>query len=112
REAHRGKGTVVGYLYPRADRAGRATVGIANSKLGVAVAIHYSTKEFPRCGNWQHCGQREYVAALEPMNGTVDGRDKDRARGLLDTLKAGQTRTYRYSIEVLTDNRAIQNLLK
>jgi len=111
-EKHRGKGSVVGYLYPRPDRAGRATVGIANPKLGIAVAIHYSTKEFPRCGNWQHYGQREYVAALEPMNGTVDGRDKDRARGLLDSLKAGQTKTYRYSIEVLADKSEIQKLLK
>ena len=74
------------------------------------VAIHYSTREFPRCGNWQHWGLHEYVTALEPMNGGVEGRDKDRARGWLDTLKAGGKKTYRYEIEVVTEREGINAL--
>jgi hypothetical protein len=101
---------IVAYLYPRADEHGDTTVGIVNRKLELGVAVHYNTAEFPRCGNWQNPARHEYVAALEPMNGTVDGRDKDRARGFMDTLTPGQSKTYRYSLEVVSGPR-IQELL-
>ena len=52
------------------------------------------------------------MTALEPMNGTVDGRDKDRARGLMDTLKAGQRKVYEYEIEAVTDKSAMEALAK
>jgi hypothetical protein len=110
-DEHRGRGEAVAYLFPKADEEGRAVVGVVNPKLQLGLVIRYSTKEFPRCANWQHWGKHEYVAALEPMNGTVGGRDKDRAAGLLDTLKAGQRKTYRYAIEVLT-GPAVQDLLR
>lgn len=110
---HAGEGCVVGYLFPKAlDRAGRTTVGIVNRRLGLGVAVHYSTREFGRCGNWQHLGRHEYVSALEPMNGTVDGRDKDRARGLMDTLAAGASKTYRYRIEVVSGRAGVEGLRK
>jgi len=109
--SHRGAGCVVGYAYPRAaDRSGRTTVGLVNRKLNLGVAIRYSTKEFPRCGNWQKLAPYEYVCAIEPMNGTVEGRDKDRARGLMDTLKAGQRKTYRYQMEVVSDRAGVESL--
>ena len=109
-DAHRGEGSAVAYLFPKGDKSGRATVGVVNKKLGIGVAVRYSTRDFPRCGNWQHWGPGEYVTALEPMNGTVDGRDRDRARGLLDTLKAGARKTYRYTIEAVTDRAGIDAL--
>src|SRR5204863_8777516 len=109
--AHAGTGSAVGYVYPRVTgRDGRATVGVINPRLNLGIAIHYSTKEFPRCGNWQHWGKHEYIAALEPMNGTVEGRDKDRARGLMDTLQPGQQKTYRYKIEVVTTRDGVGSL--
>jgi hypothetical protein len=49
---------------------------------------------------------------LEPANGGVEGRDKDRARGWLDHLPAGGTKKYRYQIEVLTGKAELQSLLK
>jgi hypothetical protein len=70
---------VVAYIYPKAGPDGRATVGIFNKKLPLRLTFDNSTEQFPRCGNWQRCAEHEYVAALEPMNGTVDGRDQDRA---------------------------------
>lgn len=110
-EAHRGETSAVAYLFPKPDKQGRATVGIVNRKLGMGVAIRYSTRDFPRCGNWQHFGPGgEYVTALEPMNGTIAGRDKDRASGDLDTLKPGGMKTYRYSIEVAADRAGIDAL--
>ncbi len=103
-DAHHGPESVVAYLYPKPDAQGRATVGVVNAKLGLGFAIHYSTKDFPRCGNWQHWGRHEYVTALEPMNGGVDGRDKDRARGWLDSLAPGGRKTYQYQLEVVTSD--------
>jgi hypothetical protein len=110
-DSHRGSNESVAYLYPRpTDRAGRTTVGIINRKLGLGVAIRYSTKEFPRCINWQHWGPGEYVTALEPTNGTVRGRWKDREDGLMDTIPAGARKTYRYQIEVVAGREGIESL--
>jgi hypothetical protein len=110
---HRGPTSAVAYLFPKStDRAGNTTVALVNRKLGVGVAIHYNTKQFPRCANWQHFGPREYVTALEPMNGTVDGRWKDRERGLLDQIEAGGRKVYRYAIEVVADRTGLDALVR
>jgi hypothetical protein len=108
---HTGSTSFVGYIYPKPDRQGLATVGVVNPKLNLGVSIVYNVNEFPRCANWQHWGRHEYVAALEPAaGGTVEGRDKDRARGLLDSLKAGQHKIYHYTINVVDDARGIARL--
>ena len=83
---------------------------MVNPKLKLGVAIHYNTKQFPRCGNWQHFGPREYVTALEPMNGTIDGRAADRANKLLDFIQPAGKKTYRYTIEVVTSRTALAQL--
>ena len=102
-ESHRGPNSAVAYFFPKpTDAAGHTTVGIVNPKLLLGVAIHYNTKQFPRLGNWQHFGPGEYVTALEPMNGTVDGRERDRQRGLLDQIEPGGKKIYEYQLEVLT----------
>ena len=110
-ETHRGANSAVGYFFPRpTDAAGNATVGLVNTKLSIAAAIHYNTKQFPRVGNWQHFGAGEYVTALEPMNGTVAGRAEDRRRGLLDQIEPGQRKLYAYQIEAVTDPSRIESL--
>lgn len=110
-QAHRGATEAVAYLYPRpTDRAGRTKVGIVNRKLGFGVAVRYSTREFPRCVNWQHWGPGEYVTALEPANGSVEGRAKDRAEGTLDSIEAGQRKTYQYQIAVVNTRDDINAL--
>jgi hypothetical protein len=110
-EGHRGSNSAVAYFFPKpTDPAGRTTVGIVNPKLSLGVAIHYNTKQFPRLGNWQHFGPHEYVTALEPINGTVDGRAIDRQRGLLDHIEPGGTKTYEYELEILTAKSALDSL--
>jgi hypothetical protein len=101
RDDRKGAESTVAYLTPKAAPDGKVTVGIINPKLNLGVAVRYNANEFPRCVNWQHLGPHEYVAALEPANGGVQGRDKDRANAWLDTLKAGAKKTYRYEFEVL-----------
>lgn len=113
KQSHRGSNSAVAYLFPKpTDQTGRTTVAVVNRELGVGMAIHYSTKEFPRCGNWQHFGPHEYVTALEPMNGTVNGRWKDREQGLLDTIEAGGRKSYRYTLEAITDRSKLDELRK
>jgi hypothetical protein len=110
-ESHRGSNSAVGYLFPEpTDSAGNTTVALVNAKLSLGVAIHYNTRQFPRCANWQHFGPREYVTALEPMNGTVDGRAKDRQRGSLDKIDAYGTKTYQYQLEVVTNPKRIEEM--
>lgn len=109
-DAHRGATEAVAYLYPKAGRDGRAIVGLVNRKLGVGLAIDYSTREFGRCVNWQHWGPGEYVTALEPSNGSVEGRAKDRAEGTLDQLEPGGRKTYRYAIRVVSERAEIDAL--
>jgi hypothetical protein len=111
-EEHRGFTEAVAYLYPRSSgKNGQVTVGVVNRKLGLGLAIRYSTREFPRCINWQHWGPGEYVTALEPVNGTVAGRAKDREQGLLDEIAAGGTKRYRYRIEAVTQREGFEELL-
>ena len=110
-EAHRGPDSAVAYLFPKpADRAGNVTVGIVNPKLNFGVAVRYNARQFPRCGNWQHFGPREYVTALEPMNGTIDGRAADRANKLLDFIQPGGKKVYLYTIEVVTSRQGLGQL--
>ncbi|HTL28040.1 MAG TPA: DUF4432 family protein [Tepidisphaeraceae bacterium] len=110
-ETWNGSNEAVAYLYPEpADKSGRTTVGLVNRKLGIGVAIRYSTKEFTRCVNWQHWGKQEYVTALEPSNGSVEGRAKDRKDGVLDQLKPGERKHYRYQIQVAVGREQIERL--
>ena len=110
-EAHRGPDSAVAYLFPKAiDRAGNTTVAIVNRKLSLGVAIHYNIKQFRRCGNWQHFGPGEYVTALEPMNGTIEGRASDRKNKLLDFIPPGGKKVYRYQIEIVTERKMIESL--
>lgn len=110
-ERYDGSNEEVAYLFPKAqDKSGRTTVGLVNRKLGMGIAIHYSVREFKRCVNWQHFGKHEYVTALEPSNGSVEGRAKDRKDGVLDNLKPGGHRRYNYQIEVLSSREGIDAL--
>ncbi len=107
---HSGPTSFVGYIYPKPEKGGAATVAIVNPKLQIGVAVRYNTAQFPRVANWQHWGKHEYVCALEPANGTVESRERDCARGLLDTLKAGQTKKYEYTISVASGKEQIEKL--
>jgi hypothetical protein len=109
-ESHRGSVEAVAYLYPKARSNGATRVGLVNRKLGIGVAIDYNVREFGRCVNWQHWGPGEYVTALEPSNGSVEGRAKDRAEGTLDSIEPGGKKTYRYAIRVMTEKAELEEL--
>ncbi len=95
------------YVEPNARRSPRVRVGLWNAKLKLGVAIEYAKREFPRLGQWMHWGEREYVSAIEPMTAGVEGRDQDRQRGWLRTIRPRETLQYRYSIEVVANRSDI-----
>lgn len=110
-DRHRGANEAVAYLYPKpTSKAGQTTVGLVNRKLGLGVAVEYNTRQFGRCINWQHFGPGEYVTALEPANGSVAGRWKDRADGILDHIPPGESKIYQYRLSALGDRAALAAL--
>lgn len=110
RKDHAGGNEAAAYVKPGVTR-GVATVGLVNRELSIGVAVQYDPKQFPRCANWQHLGAGEYVTALEPMTGTVSGRDKDRASGDLVVIPAGGKKSYRYRIHALAGEVQLKPLL-
>jgi hypothetical protein len=48
-----------------------------------------------------------YVTGLEPANCWVEGRDRDRERGILQFLEPGETREYSLELTVLDGQEAL-----
>jgi len=113
RADHRGWGEYFTYIDPPADRNGMVLAGVVNKKRGYGVKVEYAKKDFPRMGNWQHWGPAgEYVGALEPMTGSVEGREVDRQRGWLKTLKPGQKASYRCTLAAINKKNDLEKLLR
>jgi hypothetical protein len=112
-DSHRGDPGIFGYIDCPTDASGMVVSGLVNRKRGLAVRVEFPKAEYPRLGNWQHWGpDGEYVGALEPMTGGVEGRPLDRERGWLLTLKPGETRSYHCTITATADKGEMEKLLK
>lgn len=72
-----------------------------NGGAGLGVYVKYRQAELPRFTQWKMVCAGTYVTGLEPANCLVEGRDKDRARGILQLLKPGEQREYVLEIGVL-----------
>ena len=65
-----------------------------NGGKGLTVSVRYRQRELPRLIEWKMVGEDVYCVGIEPANCLVEGRDKDRANGILEFLDPGETRTY------------------
>jgi len=85
------------------DAEGHAHSAIVNEKLldGIAVYVKYHRNELPRFIEWKMMGEGTYVVGMEPANGLVVGRDKERKWGTLQYLKPQETREFHIEIGVL-----------
>ncbi len=87
------------------DQAGNTFAALINRNLPGGQAfgfyVKYNKKELPFFTQWKMNGAREYVVGMEPANCHVEGRGSERARGTLQFLKPGETRTYRLELGVL-----------
>lgn len=79
-----------------------------NAGRGLGVYVRYKKGELTRLIQWKMLDERTYVVGLEPANCLVEGRDKERERGTLSTLKPGASKSFHLEIGVLPDNGAIE----
>lgn len=81
-----------------------------NNGQGLGVYLRYRQAELPRLIQWKMVCAGTYVTGLEPANCLVEGRDKDRERGILQFLEPGEEREYRLEIGVLANNAEIDGM--
>jgi len=94
-----------------ADQDGFVTILLVNRGFnngqGLGAYVKYRQAELPKLIQWKMVCAGTYVTGLEPANCLVEGRDKDRARGILQFLQPGEQREYMLEIGVLATNAEI-----
>ncbi len=85
-----------------ADAHGNTFCALENAKLGIALKLSFNKQELPFFTQWKSIASGDYVMGLEPGNCHVEGIDKERARGTLQVLKAGETRSVTITLDVLS----------
>ncbi|GAB4041331.1 aldose 1-epimerase family protein [Spirosoma jeollabukense] len=110
-EEHSGTGEAVASIDVTPDSSGLCTVGLHNSRIGIALAMRFHKEQLPWFINWQHWGKGEYVTGLEPATNPLIGQTKAREINQLLFLAPGETRQYDLELEILTEEIAIRNFL-
>lgn len=108
---HNGGGEEAAFVDIVADSSGRCTAGIYNSNIGIALALRFEKVQLPWLTNWLHFGKGEYVIGLEPGTNPPIGQAKAREEGQLIHLLPGESRIYDLEIEVLDNEKSINELL-
>lgn len=100
---HRGPEEAFAYVSPIPVDGTTATAGFVDEESNLALAFFWDLKQLPGLGNWVHWAKGEYTSGLEPMaKGTrVEGRNKDRADGILQFLQPGESREYNLVVAVI-----------
>ena len=92
------------YLDTIPDADGMVTVKVSNGQLrngqGLGIEISYLKSQLPELTIWRSLTRGRYVLGIEPGNCRVDGRDKERERGTLVTLKPGEQVSYSLCLRV------------
>ncbi len=82
------------------DDSGLVTVAAVKDNFGFYVT--YSKEELPVFVQWKQCGMGTYVMGMEPANCHVEGRQREREMGTLQSLEPGEARHYRLEIGVIS----------
>ena len=93
-----------------ADQYGNTFCALKNSRLGVALKLSFNKNELPFFTQWKSIASGDYVLGMEPGNCHVEGMDKERERGTLCVLKAGETRSYTVTLDVLSEEEGLAAL--
>ncbi|MBU7004197.1 MAG: aldose 1-epimerase family protein [Theionarchaea archaeon] len=89
------------------DDKGMVAVGIVNEAREIGVKVSYQKEQLPRLVEWKMMGESTYVVGIEPSNSWVEGRAKDRERGILHFLEPGESRDYQVTISFLSGRDAL-----
>lgn len=82
---------------------GMAEVALRNPWLKLGVRVRYRTAELPYLAEWKMMGKGAYVLGLEPGNSFVKGRAAEREAGRLQSLGAGESRSFLVEIRVVDE---------
>jgi len=97
-----------------ADKDGLVTAAIVNDSFdkgqGFGVYLKYNKKELPRFVEWKQMGEQDYTVGFEPCNCGVEGRQVDEELGLLETIKAGDSKSVTIEFGAITDAKEVAAL--
>lgn len=110
-DQHSGVGEEVAIIDPTPDDSGKCFCGLHNSKLRLAVGLEFQKEQLPWLTNWQHWGKGEYVTGIEPGTNGPIGQAKARQTNQLIFLAPGETKTYDLGLEVMDNEKSIQEFL-
>lgn len=108
---HNGQGEEAAFIDVKSDPNGKCQCGVYNEHLGLAVSLSFQKSQLPWLTNWQHWGRGEYVTGLEPGTHPPIGQHKARAQQQLILLKPGESRGYTLTLDVISQQAAIEKLL-
>lgn len=98
------------YLDMAEDSDGNVSAALVNPGFrngrGFGFYAKYPKSELPKFTEWKMTAEGTYVVGLEPANCWVEGRAKERERGL-QFLKPGEARDYHLELGVLTSAEEI-----
>lgn len=92
------------------DAAGTVTVLLANTPLGLGLALRYRKTDLPEFVEWKMMSEGMYALGLEPANCRVGGRKQERAEGRLRFLGAGEECRIGLALEVVAGAETIATL--
>jgi hypothetical protein len=111
-KAHNGTGEEVAFINIDSNEEGVCQCGLYNSRIGIALRMKFKKKQLPWLTNWQHWGEGEYVTGLEPGTNPPIGQAKARKDNTLLYLEPGEKNSYDLEIEIINNNREIEEFLK
>jgi galactose mutarotase-like enzyme len=96
-----------------ADSAGWGIAVLADADSEYAVCVRFETSTMPFFVLWKNTQAEAdgYVAGLEPGSSFPNLRTVERREGRVIQLAAGQSITFRLSMEIATNRRDVRNLL-
>lgn len=95
-----------------ADPEGNVTVGIANEKLELMVAVTYNKSQLPHFTQWKSMCEGQYALGLEPGNCHVLGRDKAKADRSLEYINPGEIKEFEIKVNIIEGSEDIEKILK
>ena len=111
-KAHNGNGEEVAFIDIDANDDGICKCGLHNSRLGIGLILRFKKAQLPWLINWQHWGEGEYVTGLEPATNPPIGQAKAKQEKTLLYLSPGEKKMYDLEIEILDNNRDIEEVFK
>ncbi|MEM9589131.1 MAG: aldose 1-epimerase family protein [Planctomycetota bacterium] len=94
----------------RADESNLTTALLKSKDSDLGLAVGFSVKGLPRFVLWKNTAAESdgYVVGLEPATNYPNTRGFEEQQGRVVTIPAGETVSFRVSIDPLTDEDAVQ----